>query len=151
MGVRTYMKKKRKIITVCQFTTHDSVHTQQNSCQVCGVFQHPKSSEFSSLPILGYSGILIATQSSAKKSELFQKDSIGFRMKWNLCYIGSTERTFIFKRQKKKKSDLTHEQANCMLSARRGVELNIFMLSYSISVKTRILAANHLKKTTDLQ
>ena len=31
-------------------------------------------------------------------------------------------------------------------SADQGVELNIFMLSHSISVKNRILAANHLKK-----
>lgn len=66
-----------------------------------------------------------------------------------ICIILVAERTFYLR---SKNLLLQMSKQIAQWSADQGVELNIFMLSHSISVKNRILAANHLKKKpTELQ
>lgn len=59
-----------------------------------------------------------------------------------ICIILVAERTFYLR---SKNLLLQMSKQIAQWSADQGVELNIFMLSHS--VKNRILAANHLKKT----
>lgn len=62
-----------------------------------------------------------------------------------ICIILVAERTFYLR---SKNLLLQMSKQIAQWSADQGVELNIFMLSHS--VKNRILAANHLKKPTEL-